>query len=131
MSEENVEIVRRMYEAFHGGDADRALAYFDPEVVFDATRRPDGGIGHGHHGLNTNINRWLGAWNEWSEEIEETRDLGSNVLVISMQRGRGKGSGVEVEQRYALIYEVRGGKITRMTLYISSAEALEAAGLSE
>jgi ketosteroid isomerase-like protein len=131
MSRENVEIIRRMYEAFHGGDADGALAYFDPEVVVDASRRVDGGIGHGREELNTIITRWLGTWEEWREEIEEMRDLGSQVFVIATQRGRGKGSGVEVENRYALLYEVHGDQITRMTVYIEPAEALEAAGRSD
>ena len=40
------------------------------------------------------------------------RDLGSRVLVLSVQHGRGKGSGVEVEAPYALLYHVHGGKIT-------------------
>jgi ketosteroid isomerase-like protein len=31
MSEENVEVVRRMYNAFHGGDIDGALSHFDPK----------------------------------------------------------------------------------------------------
>jgi ketosteroid isomerase-like protein len=42
--EQKVEIVRRMYEAFHGGDADGALTYFHPEVVVDASLRIDGGV---------------------------------------------------------------------------------------
>jgi ketosteroid isomerase-like protein len=131
MSEENVEIVRRMYEAFHRGDADGALAHFDPEVVVDASRRVDGGIGHGREELSKIIIRWVGTFNEWREEIEEMRDLGNLVYVVATQRGRGKGSGVEVENRYALLYELRGDKITRMTVYQEPAQALEAAGLSE
>jgi ketosteroid isomerase-like protein len=43
MTQENVEIVRRMYDAFYSGDADGALAHFDPEVVVDASKgRPRG-----------------------------------------------------------------------------------------
>jgi ketosteroid isomerase-like protein len=131
MSQENVEIVGKMYGAFHAGDAEGALSCFDPEVVVDASRRVDGGIGHGREELNKIIIRWVGTFNEWREEIEEMRDLGSLVYVVATQRGRGKGSGVEVENRYALLYEVRGDKITRMTVYQNPAEALEAAGLRE
>ena len=94
MSQENVEIVRRMYEAFHGGDADRALGYFDPEVVVDASRRLDGGTGTGREELAAIVSQWLGAWDEWHEEIEEMRDFGDRVLLVSTQHGRGKGSGL-------------------------------------
>jgi ketosteroid isomerase-like protein len=128
MSQENVEIVRRMYEAYHGGDVDAALSYYDPEVVVDASFRVDGGIGHGHEGLSRIIRTWVGTFDDWREEIEEIRDLGSHVLVLSTQRGRGKGSGAEVEQRYAVVYEIQGDKITRMTLDNDTARALKAAG---
>jgi ketosteroid isomerase-like protein len=72
-----------------------------------------------------------GTWEEFQEEIEEMRDLGSRVLVLSVQHGRGKGSGVEVEARFAFLYDVQGGKITRIAVYPELAEALEAVGLSE
>jgi ketosteroid isomerase-like protein len=131
MSEENVQVVRRMYEAFHGGDAAGALACFDPEVVIDVSRRLEGGIGHGRDELNKMINQWVGTFDDWREEIEEIRDCGAQVYVLAVQYGRGKGSGIEVEERYALIYEVRGDKIARMAMYGEPSEALEAVGLSE
>jgi ketosteroid isomerase-like protein len=131
MSQENVEVVRRMYEAFHGGDAEGALAFFDPEVVVDASRGVDGGIGHGREELSATISGWVSTFDEWREEIEEMRDLGSQVCVVSTQHGRGKGSGIETKTRYAVLYEVRGNRITRMTLYSDPAEALEAVGLAE
>jgi hypothetical protein len=51
MSEENIEIVKAMYEAFYAGDFDGALAYFDRAVIFDASVRVDGGIGNGREEL--------------------------------------------------------------------------------
>jgi ketosteroid isomerase-like protein len=131
MSGENVEIVRRMYEAYHGGDADGALAYFAPDVVADHSRRLGGGIGHGREGLRSIITEWVGTFEDFHEEIEEMRDLGRFVYVVATQRGRGKGSGVEVENHYALLYEVQGEQITWMAAYPDSAAALEAAGVSE
>jgi ketosteroid isomerase-like protein len=128
MSQANVETVRRMYDAFHRGDVEGALAHFDPEVVVDATARVDAGTGHGREELSAIIGRWLGAFEEWREEIEEVRDLGSQVYVVANQQGRGKGSGIEVETRYALLYEIRADMIVRMTMYADPADALEAAG---
>ena len=131
MSQENVEIVQRMYEAFHGGDAEGALAHFDPNVAVDASDRVDGEVGRGRNDLVRIISSWLGAFEAWREEIEEIRDLGDRVYVVAMQRGRGKGSGLDIETRYAVLYEVRGGKISRMTLYVEPAAALEALRLSD
>jgi ketosteroid isomerase-like protein len=53
--------------------------------------------------------------------IEECRDLGDEVLVLATQRGRGKGSGVEVEARYAMLYGIRDGEIVSFTLYPDAA----------
>ena len=131
MSQHDVEIVCRMQEAFDAGDAAGALACFDPDVVVDFSRRADGGVGRGREYLNQIMASWLGAWDEWRNEIQEIRDLGSQVCVVGTQHGRGKGSGVEVEQIYAFLYEIEGDNITDITYYPDAAEALEAAGLRE
>jgi ketosteroid isomerase-like protein len=73
----------------------------------------------------------VGSLEEWREEIDEIRDLGSQVYVVATQQGRGKGCGVEVEQRYACLCEVEGDNITNMTYYPEAAEALKAVGLRE
>jgi ketosteroid isomerase-like protein len=132
MSREEVEVVRRMYEAFHAGDADAALSHFHPSVLVDASRaRPDLAVGKGIEYVNSTVTSWMSSFEEWREEIEEMRDLGSRVLVLSVQRGRGKGSGADVEARYGLLYDVHGGKITGMRMYRDVAEALEAAGAQD
>jgi ketosteroid isomerase-like protein len=129
MSQENVDHVRQMYEAFDRGDLDRALSCLDPEVVMDATHRVDGAIGHGREEATAILAEWLDTWDEWREELEEIRDLGSQVLVVSIQRGRGKESGIEWDNRFAMLYELRNDKITRWTVYDHLHRALEAAGL--
>ena len=131
MSEENVEIVRGMYAAFRSGDADGALAYFDPGVVIDARHRVDGRVGHGRDELVAILGEWMSTWDDWREEVEDMQDAGDQVLVISTQRARGKGSGVAWQNRFGMLYEIHGDKISRWTIYDDPAEALEAAGLSE
>ena len=131
MSQENVEVVRRMYEARDGGDAESVLACFDPEVVLDARVRMDSGIVHGREEMGRVIGEWVGAFDDWREEIHEIRDLGSHVYVVATQRGHAKGSGIEVESRYALLYQVEGGQITRMALFDDEAGALAAAAAQE
>jgi ketosteroid isomerase-like protein len=88
----------------------------------------DSGIVHGREELVRIIGEWVGEFDDWREEIDEIRDLGRQVYVVATQRGRGKVSGIEVETRYALLYEVRGDQITRMTMFREPAEALAAAG---
>jgi ketosteroid isomerase-like protein len=131
MSEENVATVQRMYDAFAGGDAAGALACLDPHVVIDARHRVDGRVGHGRDEVMAILGEWIGTWDDWRDEVEEIRPAGKRVLVISNQRARGRGSGIEWESRFGMLYEVHGGKITRWTIYDDLHMALEAAGLSE
>jgi ketosteroid isomerase-like protein len=131
MSQENVEIVKRMLALFHAGDAKNALACFSEDVVAETAGRPDLTGGRGREALSKLIGSWVAAWEEWSEEIDEIRDLGDRVMVIATQRGRSKGTQMQIENRYATVYEFRDGEISRMALYNGPDEALEAAARSE
>ena len=131
MSQENVELVRRMYEAFYSGDAARALSCFAEDVVVDASRRLDGKVGQGRRYLSRMVSEWVGAFDDYEEEIEELRDLGSRVLALITQRGRGRGSGVEVEISPAVLYEIRNDLICGVVPYTDRAQALEDTGLPE
>ena len=131
MSEENVEMLREMYGAFHRGDAASALRFFDPEVVLDASHRVDGRVGRGLEEVAAIVVEWMETWEDWHQEVEEVRDLGDRVLVITMQSGRGRESGVEWSNRFGMLYDVEDGRVTRWTIYDDVRRSLEAAGLSE
>ena len=121
-----------MHEAFDRGDADGALAFFDPGIVADHSARFGGEVGHGREELRRIITEWVGAFSEFRAEIVEIRDLGGGlVLLLTAHRGHGKGSGVKVTDRFAVLYEVRDAAITRMTLFLTLDEALAAAELQK
>jgi ketosteroid isomerase-like protein len=70
-------------------------------------------------------------WNVHND-IREIAELGDDgVFLVVDVRGRGRGSGVDVEGTFAWLYRLREGNITRMDGYLSREEALEAAGLRE
>ena len=131
MSQENVELVKRMLALFHAGDAAGALACFSEDVVSEAPVRPDVTVGQGREALATLVGGWVESWEDWSEEIKEVRDLGDRVMVISTQRGREKRTGIEIAMPYAILYEVRDGELSRMGMYHTPDEALEALGMRE
>ena len=91
----------------------------------------DTGIVHGREDAARVIEEWVGAFDDWREEIHEIRDLGSHVYVVATQRGRARQSAIEIEARYALLYQVEGGQITRITLFGREDEALAAAAAEE
>jgi ketosteroid isomerase-like protein len=130
MSEENVETVRRAfaYEMYGLGDRAEAEAIFDSYVVMNPTEE---GPSYGLDAIRDNFEHWKVAWEELDVTIEELIDAGDRVFLTAHHRGRGRGSGVEVDTRLYSVYTLREGKVVRVDEYADRAEALEAAGLSE
>jgi ketosteroid isomerase-like protein len=68
------------------------------------------------------------VWEELELTAEESIDGGDRVVVSGYFRGRGRGSGVEVDTGFYDVYTLRDGKIVRVDEFTGRAEALEAAG---
>jgi ketosteroid isomerase-like protein len=135
MSEENVEIVRGLYEAAARRDNSTVYSLYDPHIVWDASRTTRGGITgrvvRGHDALRKWLREWYGAWENIQDELEELIDADHEVISVMVQRGQGRGSGIEVADRIATLWTVCDGRIIRAVWFPTLAEALEAAGLSE
>jgi ketosteroid isomerase-like protein len=133
MSEENVEIVRRVYDAASRRDADAIFALYDPEVELDATGLGLVGLGvfHGHDGLRRLFREFSETWGEIEYSYEELIDAGAQVVAVVTRHARGRASGVEVERPFALLWTIGEGKVVRVMWFLSREDALEAAGLSE
>ncbi|MEK6326444.1 MAG: nuclear transport factor 2 family protein [Actinomycetota bacterium] len=130
MSQENVEIMRRGYEAFNRGDFDTAMALSRPDVEFI---RP--GIESPPKGREA-IRAWMepDAFAEQRIEPLEFRVNGDKVLVRQRMFARGAGSGIELDTGSWAVWTLDDeGFIARGEMFMldQEAEALEAAGLSE
>jgi ketosteroid isomerase-like protein len=129
MSKENVEVVRHLWDAYTRGDFDRVIALSDPYVVLVSLEE---GPLYGSDAVRANYARWMEAWEEEPETTaEEVISTGDHVFVIAHFQGRGRGSGVRVEQRLYEVYTLRNGRILRVDEFSDRAEALEAVGLRE
>jgi ketosteroid isomerase-like protein len=128
MSQENVEVVRQAYEAYVRGDLSGALESYDDDVVFNPNEEP---AMRGRAAVLAYLERWEEPWEEYVVEAEGFIDAGDRVVVTVHFKGRGKGSGVEIDARSHHVHALRDGRIVRMDEYTDRAEALEAAGLSE
>ncbi len=137
MSQENVEIVRRLYDAIARQDVAAVLSFYDPEVEADFSRSPQGALTggalnyHGHEGVRRMSRDWNEAWANVEYEIVDLVDAGEHVISVLTYRGRGRSSGAEVEQTDYPVWTIRKGKIVRVVWLQTREEALEAAGLSE
>jgi ketosteroid isomerase-like protein len=129
MSQENMEVVRRTWDAFRSGDVETALSFYDPDVEWDGTNLPDGQIARGHEAIMEHLRRWAAQWDEWTVEVERIVGAGSDrVVVFLRERGR-SASGLNMDEIHAEVYDLRGGKIVRRRGFSDPSEALEVAGL--
>jgi uncharacterized protein len=129
MSQKNVEVVRELWDAYSRGDIDRVIALSDPYVVLVTLEE---GPLYGPDAVRANYARWMEAWREHPETtVEEVIGNGDHVFVIACFQGRGRGSGVRVEQRLYEVYTLRNGGILRVDEFSDRDQALEAAGLLE
>ncbi len=130
MSHENVELVRSMQEAFTGAKPELALSFLHPDVVYDARERPDGKVWRGRHEMAGAMLEWSEVWDDLEVRAERYVDAGEGrVLILWHERGRGKESGIEMDQRGANLVTLAGRQVVHMRLYIDQQAALRAVGL--
>jgi ketosteroid isomerase-like protein len=131
MSEENVEIVRRMWDAFLVADVGTALSFYASDVEWDGTNLPDGQVGHGHEAILDHITRWAAIWDDWTVEVERIVEAGRDQVILFMREKGRSGSGITMDEQHAELYTLRDAKIVRRQGFSDPSQALEAAGLSE
>jgi ketosteroid isomerase-like protein len=134
MSEENVEVVRRLYELFERRDLDAAIPELaDPDIELRVPPLyPD--IPDVFRGLE-GIERWLSivddVWSVWRFEPERYFDAGSTVVVFTLLIAEQVSSGIHLEREVGHLWTVHGGRATSIRVYLNRDEALQAAGLEE
>jgi ketosteroid isomerase-like protein len=132
VSQENVEIVRRVMQCFADQDAEAALADIHPQAILDWSNSDalDSGVYTGHAGWRA----FMQARNEVLGErrfdsVELLTPAADTVVLIGRVQERGRASGIEVETYGAAVCRLREGKIACFKIYQSSDDALKAVGL--
>ena len=131
MSQENVEIVRAMYEPFARGDFS-TWAELPTDFEFVASPElPDAGTYRGEAAI-----RWMTAWVESFEghTIEATKIIdagGDKVMVAILQRGRPRESQTVVQGRWWVVMTLRGDELAHAEVFPERGQALDAAELRE
>jgi hypothetical protein len=132
MSQEDVErIVSAHYAAFNDRNVDALLATCTTDVEIDDHLRVDAGIYRGRERVRTFFE---GLWDVASSaEVApvQVRSRENRVWVRARVWARGQTSGAAAGMTFAHVFTIRSGRISRIEVYADSAQALEAAGLSE
>jgi uncharacterized protein len=126
VADDSVQVVRELIDAWNRRDLEAALARLHPECEL----RPVESIGavRGHDEFAAGFEGWFEAFEEFEADPQEFIADGDRVLVPVTQRARGKGSGVEVEQRFHQLFEVRDGLVVRFEEFADEGEARRAFG---
>jgi len=127
MAQENVEVVRRLFDAYNRGDYAGAAACLAPGVVYETGQEVPA---IGPEAVREMWERWDGAWDELETVAEEFLDAGQHVVVTVRYSARGKGSGVPYGERLFDVYTLRDGRCVHKREFRARSEALEAAGLA-
>ena len=134
MSQENVEIVRRAWEAYYSGDFDALLDLVaeDVEVHPDASVFPEATPFIGREEYRRFLTDIDSGWEGGvGGVINEAFAVGDRVVARGDWGGRGLASGIEIRSSLTGINTVRDGQIVKIEFFFDHAEALEAVGLSE
>jgi ketosteroid isomerase-like protein len=94
-----------------------------------STSTPTASTGRGHGALIRWIERWLEAWDDAWDEVDEIVQTGDVVVAAIRVHGRGRRSGMVISQRLFDVFELRDGRVVRVTEYLDRHLAFEAAGI--
>ena len=136
MSRPNVDVVRRMLQAFNDGDIEAIVAECDPTVEWE--EQPIPGVEPlylGHDG----VRRWwaatiLGAGEELGSirgRLEAVKETDDAVIASICFEGEGRSSGARVPMHVHIVATFRDGKVVRRQVFLTLSEALDAVGLRE
>lgn len=133
MSEQNVELHRRVYRAINGRDGDALVALCDPSIeVHSVFAAVGGAVYHGHEGVRGWLRDLEESWEgEFRVEPETFFDLRERTLVFGVLHGRGGQSGVEVAMPACGLAEWRDGLCVSHKAYVHREDALRELGVSE
>jgi ketosteroid isomerase-like protein len=117
-SSANLELVRSIYAGWEQGYFS-AVDWADPEIDFGFVDGPEPGRWTGLRQMSARFGDWLRAWKDFRAEPEQYLVVDdTRILVLVHNSGRGRTSGLELEQRsVANFFEVQGGVVTRLVIY--------------
>jgi ketosteroid isomerase-like protein len=137
MAQENVDTIRRMYDAWMARDDETVYSTFDPDIRLNPDPEASWvGMDEtylGHDGVRRYMRAVYEAFENYRPEVEQIIDAGEGrVLTLAIEHGRGRGSGAEVQAaKTAHLWTLQDGRAVRLDLYLNRKRALEAVGLSE
>jgi ketosteroid isomerase-like protein len=126
--EANIEVVRRMYDAFAATDLETILAVTDPDIeIVQTPQLPWGGEFHGQDGLGEFFGKLTTAISS-RVTIENVFAAGDQVVQVGRTAGTVNATGTAFDVDEVHVLTLRDGKVIRFQATIDTPAMLDALG---
>jgi len=124
------EIALQGFAAFNRGDIEAVLELCDPAIVIRDPQRT-GRTFKGPDGVREFFGEWLENWQEYRSEPVDFVEAGEGMLVHTKQTGKGRLSGIEINQDLFIAFRMRDGKFIEYSLFAEREDALASLGSAD
>jgi uncharacterized protein len=132
MSQENVELVRGIYDAFAAGDVPSVLGAMSPEMVWNEAENfplADRNPYVGHDAIVQGVFMRLGEqWDGFGVEVDELLDAGETVVALGHYVGRHRATGTAIRAQLAHVWRIEDGKAKSFQQYTDTLQVARATG---
>jgi ketosteroid isomerase-like protein len=131
MASENVEIVRRAYEAFNRNDPEAAIALLDPQVEWTLPEHfPDAETWRGRERVVEGLRTMAASWDPLRLEVHELIDAGDRVVALVHIHGRAAVTGLDLAGMGVdgHLWTLRAGRVVAVRMYGGTGDALAEIG---
>jgi ketosteroid isomerase-like protein len=124
---DTVELLKGSYAALNRRDIDGTMAVLDEDAQWvEHSELPEAGSYEGRETIRAFLEQFLDSWDEFDQQIEEVHAEEDCVLLFIRLTASGRGSGIDVQSRYAHLWLIRDGKAVRVDAYYDRDSALAA-----
>jgi ketosteroid isomerase-like protein len=132
MSQQNVDLVRAIYDAFGTGDIPGILSRMAPDIEWNEAEGHPYADGNPYRGPDAILGgvfaRLGGEWDGFAAVPEEFLDAGDTVIVLGRYRGTAKATGRTLDAQLAHVWRISDGKAARFQQYTDTLQAARATG---
>lgn len=132
MSQQNVDLVRSIYEAFAAGDVPGVLGAMSEDMVWNEAENFPYADGNPYRGpqaiLGGVFARLASEWDGFAALPEEFLDAVDTVVVLGRYRGTYKATGKPLDAQLVHVWRLRDGKAVSFQQYTDTLQAARVTG---
>jgi ketosteroid isomerase-like protein len=132
MSQENVALIRGIYDGFAAGDVGAVLGAMSPDIVWNEAENfpyADGNPYVGPQAVAEGVfARCIGEWDGFAVTVEEILDAGDTIVALGRYEGSCKATGKAMNPQLAHVWRVADGKAVAFQQYVDTLQVARATG---